>query len=112
MTVHRPEAGTSRRFDVGGEVKAMVEGKAGTVYAGLYPSTQIVAIDPDSFAVSVLGLLGNEQLRTKRIHVDRPRNQLIVASSPQTTKHTGALTFVDLSDNTSTRIGNSCPSRA
>ncbi|MFI5490055.1 YncE family protein [Micromonospora echinaurantiaca] len=100
MTVHRPEAGTSQRFDVNGEVKAMAEGKAGTVYAGLYPSTQIVAIDPDSFAVTVLGLLGNEQLRTKRIHVDRPRNQLIVASSPQTTKHTGALTFIDLSDNT------------
>ncbi|WTF83399.1 twin-arginine translocation signal domain-containing protein [Micromonospora globbae] len=100
MTVHRTEAGTSDRFDVNGEVKAMAEGKAGVVYAGLYPSTQIVAIDPGSYRIRPLGLLGNEQLRTKRIHVDRPRNQLIVASSPQTTKHTGALTFIDLATGT------------
>ncbi|SCL21939.1 hypothetical protein GA0074692_1291 [Micromonospora pallida] len=100
MTVHRPETGTSDRFDINGEVKAMAEGKAGVVYAGLYPSTQIVSVDPDSYTITVLGLLGNEQLRTKRIHHDKPRNQLIVASSPQTTKHTGALTFVDLTDNT------------
>ncbi|MCW3814685.1 twin-arginine translocation signal domain-containing protein [Micromonospora sp. DR5-3] len=96
MTVHRPEAGTSERFDVNGEVKAMAEGKAGVVYAGLYPSAQLVAINPDTFEISPLGLLGNEQLRTKRIQFDKKRNQLIVASSPQTTKHTGALTFVDL----------------
>ncbi|PGH42954.1 hypothetical protein COO58_19375 [Micromonospora sp. WMMA1996] len=100
MTVHRPNAGTSERFDINGEVKAMAEGRRGVVYAGLYPSAQIVAIDPDSYEITPLGLLGNEQLRTKRIHHDRQRNQLIVASSPQTTKHTGALTFIDLSDNT------------
>ncbi|MEH1016416.1 hypothetical protein V6U90_25340 [Micromonospora sp. CPCC 206060] len=100
MTVHRPEAGTSTRFDINGEVKAMAEGKAGTVYAGLYPSTQIVSVDPDSHQITLLGLLGNEQLRTKRIHFDGPRNQLLVASSPQTTKHTGALTFIDLATNT------------
>lgn len=99
MTVHRTEAGTNDRLDINGEVKTMAEGKAGVVYAGLYPSTQIVAVDPDDYGISVLGLLGNEQLRTKRIVVDRPRNQLIVASSPQTTKHTGALTFVDLATN-------------
>ncbi|WP_091094930.1 YncE family protein [Micromonospora citrea] len=100
MTVHRTEAGTNDRFDINGEVKAMAEGKAGVVYAGLYPSTQIVAVDPDNHQIKVLGQLGNEQLRTKRIVVDRPRNQLIVASSPQTTRHTGALTFVDLATNT------------
>ncbi|MBE1563899.1 hypothetical protein [Nonomuraea africana] len=100
MTVHRPEAGTNTRFDINGEPKALAEGMAGTVYAGLYPSAQIVSIDPDSFKITVLGLLGNLQLRTKRIHVDRPRNQLVVASSPQTTKHTGALTFIDLATNT------------
>ncbi|PZF91980.1 YncE family protein [Micromonospora deserti] len=99
MTVHRPEAGSSERFDINGEVKAMAEGRAGTVYAGLYPSAQIVAIDPDSFEITPLGLIGGNQLRTKRIVHDRERNQLIVATSPQTTRHNGALTFVDLADN-------------
>ncbi|NIK59307.1 hypothetical protein [Kribbella shirazensis] len=100
MTVHQPDRGSSVRFDINGEPKALAEGARGTVYAGLYPSTQIVAIDPLGHRISVLGLLANEQLRTKRIHADRERNQLLVASSPATTKHTGALTFVDLATNT------------
>ncbi|WP_026876563.1 hypothetical protein [Jiangella gansuensis] len=96
MTVHEARARRSARFDVNGEPKAMAEGRDGTIYTGLYPSAQIVGIDPDTFEITPLGTLGNEQLRTKRIHVDVAHNQLVVASSPATTKHTGALTFVDL----------------
>ncbi|MEU0369014.1 hypothetical protein ABZ070_01905 [Streptomyces sp. NPDC006283] len=99
MTVHRPARGTSVRFDINGEPKSLAEGARGTVYAGLYPSTQIVAISPGRHDITVLGTLGNEQLRARRIHTDLPRNQLLVASSPATTKHTGALTFVDLATN-------------
>ncbi|MFE7331303.1 twin-arginine translocation signal domain-containing protein [Streptomyces sp. NPDC057565] len=99
MTVHRPERGISVRFDINGEPKSLAEGARGTVYAGLYPSTQIVAIGPDRHDITVVGTLGHEQLRARRIHVDSRRNQLLVASSPATTKHTGALTFVDLATN-------------
>ncbi|MGW7285200.1 hypothetical protein ACWGH4_06855 [Streptomyces sp. NPDC054847] len=96
MTVHQPDRGTNVRFDINGEPKSLAEGARGTVYAGLYPSTQIVAVDPVGHGITVLGTLGHEQLRARRIHADVARNQLLVASGPATTKHTGALTFVDL----------------
>jgi hypothetical protein len=96
MTVHRPQRGESTRFDINGEAKSMAEGGDGTVYAGLYPSTQIVGIDPKNHHVSLVGTIGNEQLRARRMHYYRPLNQLIVATGPATTRHTGALTFIDL----------------
>ncbi|GAA4288057.1 hypothetical protein [Georgenia daeguensis] len=96
MTVHRPLDGTSARFDVNGEPKALAEGRHGVVYAAMYPSGQILAIDPASLAVTPLGILGNQQMRTKAMHADLDGDQLLVASGPTGGLHTGALTFIDL----------------
>lgn len=100
MTVHQPERGTSTRFDVNGEPKSLAEDGRGTVYAGLYPSTQIVAIEPRDHRITTLGTLGNQQLRARRMYADVERNQLLIASSAASTVHTGALTFVDLAAGT------------
>ncbi|MGC0273930.1 FIMAH domain-containing protein [Pseudactinotalea sp. Z1739] len=96
MTVHHPSTGESWRFDVDGEPKALAEGPNGTIYAGLYPSGTIAAIEPDSREITVLGTLGNAQMRTRALHTDPDRGQLLVASGPSGGLHTGALTFVDL----------------
>ncbi|GAA4430668.1 hypothetical protein GCM10023169_34350 [Georgenia halophila] len=96
MTVHHPARGTSDRFDINGEPKALAEGPGGEIYAGLYPSTQVVSIDPKRYEITVLATLGHEQLRIRAMHVDPRRRQLLVASGPAATKHTGALTFLDL----------------
>lgn len=96
MTVHHPSRGTSERFDINGEPKALAEGTGGEIYAGLYPSTQVVSVDPATHAITLLATLGHEQLRVRAMHVDRDRRQLLVASGPAATKHTGALSFIDL----------------
>lgn len=97
MTVHHPGAGDSWRFDINGEPKALAEGSDGTIYAGLYPSGQVVGIDPQTHEISVLGTLGNQQMRIRDMYSDMERGQLLVASGPSGGQHTGALTFVDLS---------------
>lgn len=99
MTVHQPASGDSVRFDIDGEPKALAEGRRGIVYAGLYPSAQIVGIDPNSYEITPLGLLGNQQMRTRAMHYDASGHQLLVASGPSGGLHTGALTFVDLGSN-------------
>lgn len=96
MTVHDTAAGENVRFDVNGEPKALAEGGDGMIYAGLYPSAQIASIDPESNAITVLGTLGNQQMRIRDMDVDEDRGQLLVASGPSGGLHTGALTFVDV----------------
>lgn len=96
ITVHHPPSGGNDRFDVNGEPKALVEGRDGTVYAGMYPTGEIIAIEPDTHEVTVMGTLGNQQMRTRAMYADHPRNQLLVASGPTGGMHTGALTFIDL----------------
>lgn len=96
ISVHHPPAGTVKRFEVNGEPKALVEGQDGTVYAGMYPTGQIIAIHPSTHEVTLLGTLGNGQMRTRAMYADDVRNQLLVASGPTGGNHTGALTFIDL----------------
>ncbi|AZC14015.1 hypothetical protein [Microbacterium sp. ABRD28] len=95
MTVHHPPSGTSRRFAVNGEPKAMVEGPDGTVYAGMYPTGEIIAIDPVTTTVTLVGTIGNGQMRTRAMHMDADRRQLLVASGPTGGNHTGALSFIN-----------------
>ena len=96
ITVHHPPSGTQQRIHVNGEAKALAEGRDGTIYAALYPSASIIAINPNTLEVTVLGLIGNGQMRTMDMVYDRPRHQLVVATGPTGGQHTGALTFVDL----------------
>jgi len=70
MTVHNLEEQTSRSFYAPGEPKALVQGADGTVYAGIYPSTKIVAYHPRTFEPTVLGTIGHGQMRVKEMYYD------------------------------------------
>lgn len=83
------------RFQVAGEPKSMVETSDGLIVAGLYPSTHIVAIDPGSTQQTLLGVIGNEQMRPLSIAYDEPRGDVLVASTATHGLHTGALTFAN-----------------
>lgn len=96
MTVHHLAAQTSQSFYAPGEPKAMVEGADGTVYAGLYPSTRIVAYHPRTFEPTELGTIGHGQMRVKEMHYDEARNQLLIATGASNGSYSGALTYVDL----------------
>ncbi|WP_053202076.1 PQQ-binding-like beta-propeller repeat protein [Jiangella muralis] len=96
LTVHRPWAGAEpRRIRVAGEVKAM-QPHQGRVLAALYPSGELISVDPATDTVTSLGLLGNDQQRPWELALDAERGLLLVASAPGTGRLNGALTVLDL----------------
>ncbi|WP_298330958.1 hypothetical protein [Haloactinopolyspora sp.] len=109
MTVHHPKrrnngAGHGNqqpsrvppdRFDIGGEPKSMAQTRSGTVVAGLYPSTRIVAIHPHTYEIRDFGPIDNDQMRPLAMAYDSVRDQVLVATTAKQRLHTGALTFVD-----------------
>lgn len=96
LTVHQPWAGAEpRRIRVGGEVKAMLPHE-GQVLAALYPSGELIRIDPATDTVTSLGLLGNGQQRPWELALDAEHGLLLVASAATTGQLNGALTVVDL----------------
>lgn len=96
ITIHHPKSGEQRRIHVNGEAKALAEDRDGVVYAALYPSATIVAVNPGTYEVSVVGAIGNGQMRTMDMVYDKRRHQLVVATGPTGGNHQGAVTFVDL----------------
>jgi hypothetical protein len=109
MTVHHPKQRNNGqgnhqqepsdvpadRFDIGGEPKSMTETADGTVIAGLYPSTNVVAIDPVTYEIRSFGPIDNDQMRPLAMAYDAARNQVLVATTAKQRLYTGALTFVD-----------------
>ena len=109
MTVHHPKQRNNGRgnhqqepsdvpadrFDIGGEPKSMTETADGTVIAGLYPSTNVVAIDPATFEIRSFGPIDNDQMRPLAMAYDAARDQALVATTAKQRLYTGALTFVD-----------------
>ncbi|MGC0273931.1 hypothetical protein ACO0LV_13160 [Pseudactinotalea sp. Z1739] len=109
MTVHHPKQRNKGRgnheqaphtttpdfFDVGGEAKSMVETASGTVIAGLYPSTNVVAIDPQTHEVQTFGPIGNDQMRPLAMAYDDARDEVVIATTATHGLFSGALTFVD-----------------
>ena len=105
MTVHHPRTpkfpgdrlpGPSAppdRFEAHGEPKSMAETADGTVVAGMYPSTQVIAYAPDTLEERVLGTIGNEQMRPLSMAYDAARGDVIVATTAGHGLFTGALTF-------------------
>jgi outer membrane protein assembly factor BamB len=90
-----PSAVPSDRFDIGGEPKSMTTTADGTVIAGLYPSTNVVAIDPNTYQVRSFGPIDNDQMRPLAMAYDVARDQVLVATTAKHRLYTGALTFVD-----------------
>lgn len=100
ITVHRPKPGSTQQPDsklmqVNGEPKSMVETTDGTVVAGMYPSTSLIAISPDGSSQRVLGTIDNEQMRPLAMAYDKVRGDVLVPTTGKHQVHTGALTFVN-----------------
>lgn len=84
-----------RRVDVNGEPKSIAEGPDGSVYLGLYPSTDVVRIDPDSLTVTRLTTINHDQMRLMNMSFDIPRNQLVIGSTAKQRLHSGGVSFVN-----------------
>ncbi|MEU3299163.1 hypothetical protein ABZ729_04945 [Streptomyces sp. NPDC006678] len=96
ITTHRPEDGSSRRIQVAGEPKQL-RMAGNKVYAALYPSTEVVELDPDRGRVRSLGFVDNDQQRPTDMVYSRLTDQLLLATAPPAGRLKGALTLVDRS---------------
>lgn len=109
MTVHYPAPrtyGQSGRppqparkepawLDVNGEPKSMVETGDGTVVIGLYPSTDVVAIDPGTLEQRLLGTIDTGQMRPLAMAYDPARGDVLIATTAKQQLYTGAVTFAN-----------------
>lgn len=93
---YRPGRIPTQRLDVNGEPKSLLEIDDGTVLAGLYPSTDVIAVHPDTLEIRTLGTIGHEQMRPMAMAWDADRRTALVATTASQQIHTGALTFVDV----------------
>ncbi|WP_405599086.1 hypothetical protein OG741_17975 [Streptomyces sp. NBC_01410] len=93
ITTHRPERGTPKRVRVAGEPKQLrvIDGK---VYAAMYPSTEVIELDPDRGRVKSLGFIDHEQQRPTDF-ARFGRERLLLSSAPGVGLLKGALTVVD-----------------
>ncbi|MEU5879904.1 hypothetical protein [Spirillospora sp. NPDC047279] len=94
VTVHDLRAGGQRRIWVPGEPKAMVR-RGGKIYAEIYPSGQIIELDPRSGTIRSLGYLGQGQQRPWDLEYDPRTDKLLVATAPLGANLKGALSVVD-----------------
>lgn len=95
ITTHRPADGFAGRIRVAGEAKAMLP-MDGKVLAALYPSGEVIEVDPVTGDVGSFGLLGHEQQRPWEMIHDAQRNLVLIASAPRSGLLEGALTVLDL----------------
>lgn len=93
ITEHSTTA--TRRFRVAGEAKTLTWIR-GELYSALYPSTEIVRVNPRTEDVHSFGTIGHDQLRPWQAAYDETTKLLAVASAPGTGKLTGALTLLDV----------------
>lgn len=94
LHVHRPDTREVRRIFVSGEPKTMMVLR-GKIYAAVYPSTELLEIDPRTEQVTSLGHIRNDQYRPSRIDYDAKTGLLLVGSGPTFDVFTGALTVLD-----------------
>ncbi|MEU8302892.1 hypothetical protein AB0C84_04960 [Actinomadura sp. NPDC048955] len=94
VTVRDLRTGGKRRLWVPGEPKAMVR-RGGKVYAAIYPSGQIIELDPRTGGIRSLGYLGQGQQRPWDLEYDPRTDKLLVATAPLGANLKGALSVVD-----------------
>ena len=94
VTVRDLRTGGQRRLWVPGEPKAMVR-RGGKVYAAIYPSGQIIELDPRTGRIRSLGYLGQGQQRPWDLEYDPRTDKLLVATAPLGANLKGALSVVD-----------------
>ncbi|HEY6737576.1 MAG TPA: PQQ-binding-like beta-propeller repeat protein [Actinopolymorphaceae bacterium] len=94
VETYEPRTGKRGRIRVPGEVKAMLV-HDGLVYMAMYPSTELVVLDPRSGEVRSLGTILHQQQRPWDMAYDRRTGLIVVASAPGTGLLEGALTVLD-----------------
>jgi outer membrane protein assembly factor BamB len=94
VTEHAIGTGATRRIRVPGEPKTLTWVN-NALYSAIYPSTEVVRIDPRTKEVHSFGIIGHEQIRPWQAAYDEPTKLLAIASAPGTGKLTGALTLLD-----------------
>ncbi|TWD73216.1 hypothetical protein FB561_7104 [Kribbella amoyensis] len=95
VTEHSTSDRTSRRIRVPGEAKTLTW-TGDHLYSALYPSTEVVRIDPRTKEVHSFGLIANGQTRPWQAAYDEGTGLLAIASAPGTGKLVGALTLLDV----------------
>lgn len=83
-----------RRIWVPGEPKALVS-RGNKVYAAMYPSGEIIAVDRRTLQLTSLGYLGSGQQRPWDLEYDPVGDKLLVATAPLGADLKGALSIVD-----------------
>ncbi|NUO55171.1 MAG: PQQ-like beta-propeller repeat protein [Hamadaea sp.] len=94
ITVRDLQTGSTRRVWVPGEPKALAR-RGNELFAAIYPSGQIIALDPRDDSIRSLGYLGNGQKRPWDLEYDPVTDKLLVASAPLGADLQGALSIVD-----------------
>ncbi len=95
ITEHSVREGTSRRLRVPGEAKTVTPLRDG-VYSALYPSTEVVRVDPRTKQVHSFGHIRNGQTRPWQAEYDEETGLLAIASAPGTGALVGALSLLDV----------------
>jgi len=94
ITEHAIGTSATRRIRVAGEAKTLTWVND-ELYSALYPSTEVVRVDPRTKEVHSFGPIGHDQLRPWQAAYDDKTKLLAIASAPGTGKLTGALTLLD-----------------
>ncbi|WP_427892627.1 hypothetical protein ACQHIV_06960 [Kribbella sp. GL6] len=84
-----------RRLRVAGEAKTL-NWIRGELYTALYPSTEVVRVNPRTNDVHSFGKIGHDQIRPWQAAYDEKTRLLAIASAPGPGKLTGALTLLDV----------------
>ncbi|WP_405067277.1 hypothetical protein OG558_37490 [Kribbella sp. NBC_01510] len=95
ISEHAVASGATRRMRVAGEAKTLTWLR-GELYSALYPSTEVVRVNPRTTEVHSFGTIGHDQLRPWQAAYDAKSKLLAIASAPGTGKLTGALTLLDV----------------
>lgn len=109
LTEHKPWAGTSRRFRIAGEPKALLP-LDGKLIAALYPSSEVVELDPATGTVRSFGTTGLQ--RPWEIAYDSRHRLVLIASAPGTGILAGGLTILDLATGKLQNYPNVLPDQA
>lgn len=94
ITVHEPARGVSRRYPVAGEAKDIVAWRDRMISA-LYPSGEVVELDPRTGRVRSFGMIGHNQQRPWDVVHHKPSGLVLIASAPRYGSLQGALTLLD-----------------
>lgn len=94
ITMHEPYRGKSRRHHVAGEPKDMITWR-NDVIAALYPSTEVIGLDPRSGDVRSFGRIEQGQQRPWSVVYAPEIDRVLIASAPPTGALQGALTVLD-----------------